>query len=361
MTRSIDEFAALRAESLQTGDLGTTLERAGLEPNEWAALEEHWQAALAREAAAGRQELSAQYLAAFQRSDGGAPEPAQALPTYLIAQKQEARSRSVPVDMPPTRVGPALRAGLPVLSIEQYAWVNATLTAASARELPAALARLRLTPETRAELEAGWNTFLQTDSAARATFMLAVGREFEARPSPPVAPAAPAAAHSPPAEQASFPRMTVALREGCGAVPGPNPDETQQGGVATGRPLPFVAEAAPSPEPPLPPAREVAPSPLAGRTVFGSSGARPSLPFARGEGANLPDLPPGWTLARYAALSIDLYTSGMPEDEVLRVAGLTRVQLKALNAYWEARMFDEPSLRAEWKAFADARQAELKK
>jgi hypothetical protein len=35
--------------------------------------------------------------------------------------------------------------------------------------------------------------------------------------------------------------------------------------------------------------------------------------------------------------------------------------VKALDAYWEARMFDEPSLRAEWKAFADARKAELSK
>jgi hypothetical protein len=354
--RPIHEFAALRAASLHTGDLGATLERAGLEPNEWALLEDHWQAALAREAATGGQELSAQYLAAFRRPHGAASEPAQALPTYLIAQQQGAPVRSSPVAVPSTRVGPVLRPGLPVLSIEQYAWISATLSTATAAELPAALARLRLTVETRAELEAGWDAFLNADGAARTTFMLALGRQLEALPRPRVAPPERAVA-----EQASLPRMTVALREGSSAAPGPNPDETQLGGMATDRPLPFVPEAVPVPKLPPPPAPKVERSALAGRTAFGSSGARPSLPFARGKGANLPDLPPGWTLARYAALSIDLYASGMPEDEVLRVAGLTRAQLKALDAYWEARMFDEPSLRAEWKAFADARQAELKK
>jgi hypothetical protein len=352
-TRPIHEFAALRAASLHTGDLGATLARAGLEPNEWALLEDHWQAALAREAAAGGRELSSQYLAAFQRPAGGAAEPAQALPTYLIAQQQ---TRSSPADVPATRVGPALRPGLPILSIEQYAWVSATLAAATAAELPATLVKLRLTMETRAELEAGWNAFLHADSAARTAFMLALSRELEARPSPPVA--SPGSAVP---EAASLPRMTVALGEGSRGAPGPNPDETQLGGVAMGQPLPFVPGAVPAPKLPLPPTPKVERSALAGRTAFGSSGARPSLPFARGKGATPPDLPPGWTLARYAALSIDLYASGMPEDEVLRVAGLTRAQLKALDAYWEARMFDEPSLRAEWKTFADARKAELSK
>jgi hypothetical protein len=358
-TRSIHEFAALRAASLHTGDLGATLERAGLEPNEWALLEDHWQAALAREAAAGGRELSSQYLAAFRRPDGGAAEPAQALPTYLIAQQKgvPVRTHGSAIEAPSTRFGPVLRPGLPVLSVEQYAWISATLGAATAPELPAALARLRLTQETRAELEAGWNAFLDANPAARAAFMLALGRELEARPSPRAAPL-----ERGPAEKTSLPRMTVALREGSNGAPGPNPDETQLGGMATGQPLPFVPEAAPGPKLPAPPpAPQMERSALAGRTAFGSSGARPSLPFARGKGANLPDLPPGWTLARYAALSIDLYASGLPEDEVLRLAGLTRAQVKALDAYWEARMFDEPSLRAEWKAFADARKAELSK
>ena len=355
--RSIHEFAALRAEILRTGDLGAAIERAGLQPNDWTALEDDWQAALAREAATGGRALSAQYLAAFRRPDGRESDAAQGLPTYLIAQQgAPVAVRSVPVEAASPPVGPVLRPGLPVLSIQQYAWVSATLTAATAAELPAALAKLRLTIETRAELEAAWNAFLNADGAARTAFMLALGREFEGRPSPPVAPLQPAVQ-----QQASLPRMTVALREGSGATAGPDPDETHLGGVATGRALPFVPDAMPGPEPPPHPARKPERSPLAGRTAFGSSGARPSLPFARGKGPNPPDLPPGWTLARYAALSIDLYASGMPADEVLRVAGLTRAQLKALDAYWEARMFEEPSLRAEWKAFADARQAELKK
>lgn len=355
--RSIDEFAALRAEILRAGDIEAAIGRAGLLANDWTALEDHWQEALARELATGGRELSAQYLAAFRRAEGGESEAGQGLPTYLIAQQAAPVAvRRVPVEAPAPRVGPVLRPGLPVLSIEQYAWVSATLTAATAADLPAALAKLRLTAETRAELEAAWNTFLNADGDARTAFMLALGRQFEARPSPPVA-SLPVAVQG----HTSLPRMTVALRDVSGATAGPDPDETQLGGVATGRALPFAPDAMPGPEPPPPPARSPQRAPLAGRTAFGSSGARPSLPFARGKGANPPDLPPGWTLARYAALSIDLYASGMPADEVLRVAGLTRTQLKALDAHWEARMFEEPSLRAQWKAFADARQAELKK
>ncbi|MFO0615667.1 MAG: hypothetical protein U0414_23940 [Polyangiaceae bacterium] len=53
----------------------------------------------------------------------------------------------------------------PELSVEQYAWVLATLRRASEAELPGVLARLRLSPETRAALDATWDAKTRRDPA----------------------------------------------------------------------------------------------------------------------------------------------------------------------------------------------------
>ena len=49
------------------------------------------------------------------------------------------------------------------MSLEQYAHVSAALKAATPAELPAVLERFRLTPETRAQLEASWKARMQAD------------------------------------------------------------------------------------------------------------------------------------------------------------------------------------------------------
>ncbi len=96
-----------------------------------------------------------------------------------------------------------------------------------------------------------------------------------------------------------------------------------------------------------------------GFTRAGSSGGRPSIPFQRGPAPSEDALPRGWDLARYAALCIDLHATGLPEPEVLKVAGITNEERRALDAYWEHRMVREPALRVEWKSHADRRGTEL--
>lgn len=98
--------------------------------------------------------------------------------------------------------------------------------------------------------------------------------------------------------------------------------------------------------------------PQRGFTVAGSSGARPSMPFARMGAPNPSSCPPGWTIARYAALCIDLHASGLPEERVLAIAQITRDERVALDAYWNQRMMQDPALRLEWAAHADRRKAE---
>jgi hypothetical protein len=56
----------------------------------------------------------------------------------------------------------------PELSVEQYAWVWSTLRRASEAELGGLLARLRLSPETRAALDAAWDVKTRDPAIARA-------------------------------------------------------------------------------------------------------------------------------------------------------------------------------------------------
>jgi hypothetical protein len=124
--------------------------------------------------------------------------------------------------------------------------------------------------------------------------------------------------------------------------------------------LPFRPSAPASASAPAAPASSRHPSLQSGFTMAGSSGARPSMPFMRGGSPNPESLPPGWSIQRYAALCIDLHASGMPEERVLAMAQLSRDQRLALDNYWQGRMTQEPALRAEWKAHADRREAELR-
>jgi hypothetical protein len=56
------------------------------------------------------------------------------------------------------------------MSLEQYAHVSAALKAATPPELPAVLERFRLTPETRAQLDASWKARMQADPTVAIRF-----------------------------------------------------------------------------------------------------------------------------------------------------------------------------------------------
>ena len=124
--------------------------------------------------------------------------------------------------------------------------------------------------------------------------------------------------------------------------------------------LPFRPGTPSSPSQPAAPASSPRPAVQSGFTMAGSSGARPSMPFMRAGAPNPESIPPGWNIQRYAALCIDLHASGIPEERVLAMAQITRDQRIGLDDYWQARMTQDPSLRAEWQAHADRRVAEVR-
>jgi hypothetical protein len=195
----------------------------------------------------------------------------------------------------------------------------------------------------------------------RAAFMRLLAQQFEGQaPAPPIS--APPISARPASAPLSDAEVLARMKAAMGNL---NPDETQMAApiAMPGPTRPFATAAASvavKPATAVSPAAQVRPSEQAGFTVAGSSGARPSMPFARAAAPNPKDLPPGWTLARYATLCFDLHASGLPEAEVLAMAQLTQTQRMALDAYWQNRMTEEPALRAEWKAFADRREAELR-
>lgn len=67
-------------------------------------------------------------------------------------------------------------APVPALSVEQYAWLSATLRKATAQDLPDTLVRLRLTPESRATLEAQWRARMAADPALKGEYIAALAR-----------------------------------------------------------------------------------------------------------------------------------------------------------------------------------------
>ncbi len=64
---------------------------------------------------------------------------------------------------------------LPQLTIDQYAWIVAKLRQAAPADLPRTLATLRLTTETREQLEAHWRDRMAADPELRQTFIAALG------------------------------------------------------------------------------------------------------------------------------------------------------------------------------------------
>jgi len=72
---------------------------------------------------------------------------------------------------PTSRASVPLPEGVPALRLEQYAWLSATLKSTLAEELPAILAKVRLTVETRQTLESYWRARFEAEPALRQAFM----------------------------------------------------------------------------------------------------------------------------------------------------------------------------------------------
>jgi hypothetical protein len=62
--------------------------------------------------------------------------------------------------------------------VDQYAWLVATLRKSSPAELPAVLARVRLTPETRRDLEQRWKKRMTEEPAVQQAFLSALARHL---------------------------------------------------------------------------------------------------------------------------------------------------------------------------------------
>jgi len=81
---------------------------------------------------------------------------------------------------PPGSSTPAVGAHppLPELNVDQYAWLVATLRKSAPADLPAVLARVRLTPETRKELERRWKKRMSEEPAVQQAFLSALARHL---------------------------------------------------------------------------------------------------------------------------------------------------------------------------------------
>lgn len=115
-----------------------------------------------------------------------------------IAQKTTGRAGVPKVAMPPTsRVGtgtldanesttelpPAPTVpDCPSLTVEQYAWVTATLKRAQTANLAAALQRLRLTEDSRRRLDALWKGHMARYPAVKQAFISALARHLSEGP-----------------------------------------------------------------------------------------------------------------------------------------------------------------------------------
>jgi hypothetical protein len=84
----------------------------------------------------------------------------------LIGNEEGSASTSIPVPAPPD------------LTVQQYAWLVAELRKTLPSALSAALERLRLTPQTRKDLEEQWSKRMAADPALRELFLTALNKHL---------------------------------------------------------------------------------------------------------------------------------------------------------------------------------------
>lgn len=175
------ELVAARQE--RGANLTSVYSRFGLDENTHGRLEAHWQARLAQNGMLALElerhfNLAKKALAAKQGPKVGTgtalvdPEVQQ---KALAAAQAKASPPAAPAQSP---VQPQADAGLPDMSVEQYAWLVATLRKAPAHAMSETLARFRLTEEQKTRLETLWRERMSADPKVRETFTAALARHL---------------------------------------------------------------------------------------------------------------------------------------------------------------------------------------
>lgn len=102
------------------------------------------------------------------------PSPPPSAPPLNSAGTGTALVDEAQVDLP----APTMPTELPTLSVDQYAWVTASLKRAKAGELEATLTRLRLTQASRVSLDAIWKAHMARYPAVKQAFILALAKHL---------------------------------------------------------------------------------------------------------------------------------------------------------------------------------------
>ncbi len=87
--------------------------------------------------------------------------------------------------------GPTVPEGLPVLTVDQYAWMMAKLKRTPPAEMAATLGRFRLTEAGRAKLQEVWKAHMDSSPGVRAAYVRAFANAIESMSAPPAAPELP--------------------------------------------------------------------------------------------------------------------------------------------------------------------------
>lgn len=171
------ELVAARQE--RGANLAAVYGRFGLSEESHARLEAHWQARLAQNGMLALElerhfHLAKKALAAKQAPKVGT---GTALVDPEVQQKAlaAAQAKAQPPSAPATA---AADAGLPEMSVEQYAWLVATLRKAPAHAMSETLARFRLTEDQKTRLETRWRERMAADPKLRETFTAALARHL---------------------------------------------------------------------------------------------------------------------------------------------------------------------------------------
>lgn len=180
---SLSRYAELVAARDEAGaDLTTVLSRFELAPAASAQLDAYWQRRFSANGLLGldfgRQlALSKKALTERRTAQTSAP---RATGTLLGVELPRHVVQAAPPAGPQEMSSPAaeVHPSLPELTVDQYAWLVATLRKSSPAELPAALARVRLTPETRKDLEQRWKKRMTEEPAVQQAFLSALARHL---------------------------------------------------------------------------------------------------------------------------------------------------------------------------------------
>lgn len=318
LSRYAEIVAALQEANADSPQI---LSDRGLTDVQWRALSAHYEQKFRRQARwsmeFGRLLGAAQKALRERREEAQKPLPR----TTRHMSQSEARPTAA-LEVTPS---------LPELTVDQYAWIVASIRGAAAADVPAVLARFRLTPESHRALESSWREKMRADAAIADAF----ARRLRALVAPP-APAAASVAAAP-------------VQRGADSPSGPQQRTafiSERPASDRSAPLPFTPGEA---RIQLPAAR----APEVTRDGFtepprSSAGKGAATPF--GKSASAGRMP----LDRYAEVSAALEREGDPTATFKRLGIDPAAFVSTAHAY-SAIFADDPSLEVEYKRLlADA-------